>query len=156
MYPFHILLTHGTMRIFLTVGIDLCIFYFNTRGQHSPFWGPHLALEWFLSGPSYTGLTLHYITIQCDESLKWNFQFKSTADFYKKYILPRGKSKNILTNAKLMISLFGSTYACEQLFSKMKYTKSHLRTRLCDNYLDDVLLLSLTNISPDVEKLLHN
>ena len=37
----------------------------------------------------------------------------------------------------------------------MKYTKSHLRTSLCDDLLDDVLLLSLTTISPDVEKLLH-
>ena len=51
---------------------------------------------------------------------------------------------------------FGSTYAFEQLFFKMKYTKSHLRSRLCDDHLDNVFLLSLTNISPDVDKLLHN
>ena len=55
-----------------------------------------------------------------------------------------------------MISLFGSTYACEQPFSTMKNTKSHLRTKLHDDHLDDVLLPSSTNISPDVEKLLHN
>ena len=106
----------------------------------------HLTLDW------------HYITIdlQCDESLKSKFQFESTADCNKKYILPSGKYKNILTNAKLMKSLFESTYTCEQLFSKMKYTKSHLKTRLCDDHLDDVLLLSSTNIPPDVEKLSHN
>ena len=37
-----------------------------------------------------------------------------------------GKYKIILTFAKLMVALFGSIYACEKLFSKMKYTKSHL------------------------------
>ena len=98
---------------------------------------------------------LELIDLQCDESLKSKFHFESTADFYKKYILPSGKYKN-MANAKLMMSLFGSTYACEQLFSKMKYTKSNLRTRLRDDHLDDVLLLSSTNISPDVEKLSHN
>ena len=85
-----------------------------------------------------------------------NFQFESTADFYKIYILLSGKYKNISTNVKLMMSLFGSTYVHEQLFSKMKYTKSYLRTRLRDNHLDVVLFLSSTNISPDVKKLSQN
>ena len=83
--------------------------------------------------------------------MKLKFQFESTADFYKKYILPSWKYKNILTNVKLMISLFGNTYAHEQRFLKMKYTKSYLKTSLHDNHLDDVLLLSLTNISFDVK-----
>ena len=38
----------------------------------------------------------------------------------------------------------------------MKFTKSHLRKRWRDNYLDDVSLLSSTNISPDVEELLNH
>ena len=41
-------------------------------------------------------------------------------------------------------------------FPKMKYAKSHLRIRLYDDHLDDVLLLSSTNVSPDVVKLSHN
>ena len=45
--------------------------------------------------------------------------------------------------------VFGNTYACEQLVSKMKYTKKL-------QVLDDVLLLSLTNISPYMGKLSHN
>ena len=47
-----------------------------------------------------------------------------------------------MTNVKLMISLFENTFACKQFFSKMKYAKSNLRTRLRDDLLDDVLLLS--------------
>ena len=82
------------------------------------------------------------------------FQFESTADSFKKYILLSEKYKNILTNAKLMI-VFGNTYAFEQHFSKMKYTKRHLSIRLRDDHLDDVLLLWSINILPDVKKLLQ-
>ena len=99
-------------------------------------------------GASGREYQLELIDLQCSQS--------SDDDFYKKYILPSGKYKNVLTNAKLIISLFGGTYVCEQLFSKMKYTESHLRTRLRHNHLHDVLRLSSTNISPDVEKLSHN
>ena len=42
--------------------------------------------------------------------------------------------------------MFGSTYCCEQLFSKMKYTKSHLRSQLSDRHLNDILLLSTSSI----------
>ena len=38
--------------------------------------------------------------------------------------MPSGKYKKNLTKVKLMISLFRSTYASEQIFFKMKYTKS--------------------------------
>ena len=99
---------------------------------------------------------LELIDLQCDKFLESKFHCESTANFYKNHILPSGKYRKILNNAKLMISLFGSTYTCEQLFSKMKYTKSHLRTRLRDDHLDDILLLSSTNISPDVENLYRN
>ena len=103
----------------------------------------------------YIHYTLHldwyYVALQLtnsgDKSLKSKFLFESTANFYKGYILPSGKYKDIVNNVKL-ISLFGSTYACEQHFSKMNYTKSHIRTRLRDDHLDDLLLQSSTNISP--------
>ncbi len=43
-------------------------------------------------------MTLHFITndLQCDESLKPKFQFESTADFCKKYILLSEKYKKHL------------------------------------------------------------
>ena len=99
---------------------------------------------------------LELIDLQCDKFLESKFHSESTVDFYNNYVLPSGKYHNILNNAKLIISLFGSTYTCEQVFSKMKYTKNHLRTRLRDDHLDDILLLSSTNISPDVDKLCKN
>ena len=60
-----------------------------------------------------------------------------------------------MTNVKLVISLCGSGYTCEQLFSKMKYIKNHLRTRFRDDHLDFVFLLGST-ISLNVNQLWQN
>ncbi len=51
--------------------------------------------------------------------------------------------------------MFGGTYCCEQLFSKMKYTKSRLRPLLSDPHLNGILLLSSSSIERDIEILLH-
>ena len=52
--------------------------------------------------------------------------------------------------------MFGSTYTCEQLFSTIKFTKSKLRLGISDAHLEDVLLLDLSDLSPDVETLSQN
>ena len=46
---------------------------------------------------------------------------------------------------------FGSTYTCEQAFSSMKITKSKIGSRLTDSDLKNSLLLSLTNLTPNIE-----
>ena len=51
--------------------------------------------------------------------------------------------------------MFGSTYCCEQLFSKMKYIKSRIRSQLSDCHLNDILLLSISSIDLDIESLFH-
>ncbi|KAK8380908.1 hypothetical protein O3P69_008078 [Scylla paramamosain] len=48
--------------------------------------------------------------------------------------------------------LKANTYSCEQLFSKMKYTKSRLLSQLSDRYLNDILLLSASSI---IQSTLH-
>lgn len=96
------------------------------------------------------------IDMQCDDLMKGKFNSESTADFYKKIVLPSGKYNGLIDNAKRMASLFASTYACEQLFSKMKHSKNLVRSRMSDGHLDDVLLLASTTISPDMQKLVDN
>ena len=96
---------------------------------------------------------LELINLQCDKFLKARYDSVSTVEFYQKYVAPRKKLSNLLQNAKIMTSLFASTYCCEQLFSKMKYTKTYLRSSLHDDHLEDILMLSTTNISADVETL---
>jgi len=46
--------------------------------------------------------------------------------------------------------LFGTTCRCEQLFSFMKMIKNKLRSRLSDSNLKDCLLLSITNLTPNI------
>lgn len=98
---------------------------------------------------------MELIEIQCDDLLKSRFHSEdvSLLDFYTKYIYPNGKYPNLVNHAKRMTSLFGSTYQCEQLFSKLKYTKNNLRTRLTDSHLNNVLLLASTGLTPNIEKL---
>ena len=69
---------------------------------------------------------LELIDLQCDEFLKARYDSVFTVEFYHKYVAPRKKFPKLYQNAKIMTSLFASTYCCEQLFSKMKYTKSYV------------------------------
>ena len=48
-----------------------------------------------------------------------------------------------------VLTLFGSTYACEQSFSHLKYIKSNLRSRLTDESLNACMKLNLTKYHPD-------
>jgi len=59
-------------------------------------------------------------------------------------------------HASKFLSLFGSSYICEQTFSLMNLTKSKLRTRLTDDNLEAVLRLATTNLAPNIEKLVAN
>ena len=89
---------------------------------------------------------MNLIEIQCSDELKAKFHTEgiTLVDVYKKYLLERGLYPRLM---------FGSTYTREQLFSKMKFTKCKLRSRISGAHLQNVLLLALSDFSPDVEKL---
>ncbi|KAG7176726.1 General transcription factor II-I repeat domain-containing protein 2-like 2, partial [Homarus americanus] len=55
--------------------------------------------------------------------------------------------------AQSYICRFGTTYRCEQAFSSMKLIKSKTRSRLTDSNLKNSLLLSVTNLTPNIERL---
>ena len=65
---------------------------------------------------------------------------QSLLDFCKKYLQSKRYS-NIVKHAKKMASVFGSTYACKQLFSTMKLTKTKLGAQLTDEHLQDAMFL---------------
>ncbi|GAA6228431.1 general transcription factor II-I repeat domain-containing protein 2-like [Lates japonicus] len=48
-----------------------------------------------------------------------------------------------------VLTVFGSTYACEQSFSHLKNIKSNLRSRLTDESLNACMKLNLTKYQPD-------
>uniref|UniRef100_A0A3B5LSC0 HAT C-terminal dimerisation domain-containing protein n=1 Tax=Xiphophorus couchianus TaxID=32473 RepID=A0A3B5LSC0_9TELE len=98
-------------------------------------------------------LQLELIEIQCDDSLKNQHQLLSLPDFYRS--LEKAKFPLTRRHAKRMMSLFGSTYICEQTFSLLTLNKSRLRTRTTDSHLRDVLRISTTKLTPDLPAILQ-
>ncbi|XP_069599634.1 general transcription factor II-I repeat domain-containing protein 2-like [Ranitomeya imitator] len=48
-----------------------------------------------------------------------------------------------------VLTMFGSTYACEQSFSHLKHIKTNIRSRLTDGSLNACMKLNLTTYEPD-------
>jgi len=53
-------------------------------------------------------------------------------------------------------SRFGSTYICEKAFSTLTYVKNKYRSSLTAPHISDLMLLSTSDLSQDIEKLLAN
>lgn len=99
-------------------------------------------------------LQLERIEMQCDDSLKSQHQLLSLPDFYQS--LDNAKFPLMRRHAKRMMSLFGSTYICEQTFSLLNQNKSRLRSRMTDSHLCEVLRVSTTKLSPDIPAILQS
>ncbi|XP_077179280.1 general transcription factor II-I repeat domain-containing protein 2-like [Paroedura picta] len=87
----------------------------------------------------------------CD-SLKDAFKSSSLLNFYAS--LPSETYPNLRNHALKMGTIFGSTYVCEQTFSRMKHLKSPTRSRLTDAHLHHLLRLAVTNMEPDIDHLI--
>ena len=99
-------------------------------------------------------LQMELVDFQCESRLKDKFNSSSLIDFFKNYV-SREKYPGICKHAMFMISLFGSTYLCEQVFSRMKYTKSPARSLLSDSHLEDSLRAATMTFKPDIIKLVQ-
>ena len=65
---------------------------------------------------------LQRIELQCDDQWRAKHLQLSLVDFYLQ--LDKGRFLEMQTFAKKMLSLFGSTYLCEQIFSVMNLTRT--------------------------------
>lgn len=101
-----------------------------------------------------SNLQMECIELQSDIQLKEKFGNVSLLEFYKNH-LPCDKYPNFYNHALLMSSAFGSTYICEQLFSKMKYTKNQHRTKITDKHLEYALRLATSSIEPNIDFLVQ-
>ena len=52
-----------------------------------------------------------------------------------------------------VLSIFGSTYLCEQVFSSMNFIKSKYRSRLTNESLQSCVKIKVTSYSPDIRKI---
>ena len=97
-------------------------------------------------------LQMEIIELQSSDTLKAKFDSVRISNFYKEYV-PQSTYPHLHDNAKRVMCMFGSTYSCEQIFSKMNYTKNKLRNRLSDRHLNDVLQISSTKFPVDFNAL---
>jgi hypothetical protein len=93
---------------------------------------------------------LELIDLQANDELKAIFKNENLISFYDK--LEDSYYPILKNNARKIISIFGSTYLCEQTFSKLKYIKSKNRSRLTDLHLENYLQIGLSKLKPNLKK----
>ncbi|XP_047146246.1 general transcription factor II-I repeat domain-containing protein 2-like [Hydra vulgaris] len=98
---------------------------------------------------------MELIELQNNKDLKDAYKDVELLELYKKYmnieVYP-----HLCKHAMKYFSLFGSTYICEQFFSRMKHVKSEQRHRLKDEHLTDTLRISSSTIKADIDQLCKN
>jgi len=97
---------------------------------------------------------MELIDLQSDMDLRRAYDSNDLVTFYKNYAY--GKYPNLEQHARKMTSLFGSTYCCEQFFSRMKFTKNRYRSQLTDEHLTSQLRVASTSVRADIDKLCKN
>lgn len=101
-----------------------------------------------------SNLQMKLIEQQCSDTLKAKYESVGAAEFPR--FLP-DTMPQLCTQAAQTLSMFGSTYLCEQLFSLMKINKTSHRSRLTDEHLHSILRISSTqSLSPNIHELVSS
>lgn len=96
-------------------------------------------------------IQLEIIDLQCDSDMRRKFESVGLDTFYQ-FLLP--KYPKLTTLAAKVLSMFGTTYLCEQVFSMMTINKTKLRSKLTDEHLNAILRCAVTqDLTPDIDRL---
>ena len=96
-------------------------------------------------------LQLELIKVQSDDTLKAMYMNKPLLESYRVYV-SKEEFPNLRASTLKWSSVFGSTYLCEQFFSKMNITKSRYRSRLTDENLSMQLRVATSSVRPNIIK----
>lgn len=95
---------------------------------------------------------MEVIELQCDTVLKTKYDEIGIPEFYR-YLSK--SSPTYRNHCAKILSMFGSTYVCEQLFSVMELSKTKFCSQLKDTRLNSVLHTELQNMRPDIDILVQ-
>ncbi|KYO31248.1 general transcription factor II-I repeat domain-containing protein 2A isoform B [Alligator mississippiensis] len=95
---------------------------------------------------------MELIDIQKNSALKRAFAEHDLLTFYSQYVTWHS-FPNLLNHALQFIALFGITYCCEQLFSRMKNIKTKSTLVLTDGHLPGILRIATSSVPADIDKL---
>lgn len=98
-------------------------------------------------------LQMELIELQCSDALKAKYAAVGAAEFAR--FLPKTMPQ-LRIQAAQTLSMFGSTYLCEQLFSLMKLNKTSHRSRLTAEHLHSILRISSAqSLAPNIDELVQ-
>ena len=66
-------------------------------------------------------LQMELVELQYNDELKAKFYNSSPLSFFRDIALPSMNFPTFIAHVQRVVAMFGGTYCCEQLFSKMKY-----------------------------------
>ena len=92
--------------------------------------------------------------MQANNYLKGKFKSDSLPDFYNS--LSDDLFPNLKNFAAKFLTLFGSTYICEQAFSCLKINRSKNRSLLTDTNLHDLTRISTSKLAPNFKRIVRN
>ena len=97
---------------------------------------------------------LELIDMQSNNTLQQKFNFVPLQNYYQS--LCAEKFPSIKKHAAKMMSIFGTTYVCEQSFSCMKIAKRKHRSSLTDFNMQALMKITTSNFTPDFKKIVKD
>lgn len=94
---------------------------------------------------------LEMLEFQEDARLRAVHRSSGVVDFWK--VVPEQQYPNMKGAALRLLSMFGTTYICESLFSTMNQVKFRYRSSLSDVHLSENLRLATTGQMPRIQRL---
>ena len=94
---------------------------------------------------------LELLDMKEDQALQMHHKSTSIIEFWK--LVPEAKYPHLKQAACRLISIFGTTYCCESLYSTMKFVKSKYRSQLTNQHLTELLRTALTKYTPNFKDL---
>ncbi|KAK0148945.1 General transcription factor II-I repeat domain-containing protein 2A [Merluccius polli] len=99
-------------------------------------------------------LQLEMIDLQSNDELKAKFNSVPLLEFYKLYVTSKD-FPNLRRHAQRFAAVFGTTYCCEQFFSKLTLAKTRFRSRLTDSNLENQLRVASSSQPADLARLIR-